>query len=82
VESLGGVVSGTEAIFTWVNPDPQPGDLYLWRSVVPGEEHAFTEVDIERAALAAESTGRTCIEVVLRRANGASAAQGAEACTP
>lgn len=82
VTSLGGIVTGADAAFTWVNPDPQPGDLYLWREVTPGEVHEYAEVESESVTVAADATGRTCIEVVLRRANGASAAEGAQACTP
>lgn len=82
VTELTGVVEGEQAVFTWTNPDPLEGDSYLWRQVIPGQEFTFEETTENSVTLDADESGRTCIEVVLRRANGKSAVEGVEACTP
>ena len=68
--------------FTWTNPDPLDGDRYLWRAVVPGAQSTFEETAETSVVMAPDASGRTCIEVVLRRADGTSAATGAEGCAP
>lgn len=63
--------AGDQVVFTWVNPDPQPGDAYLWR--------VLSLVDERELAQAADPTvtvpiqdGQTCLEVYLTRAGKAS----------
>lgn len=79
VQSLNGTISGSKATFTWANPDPQDGDTYLWRSVEPGVKHTFATIEETRVVVPA-AEGSTCIEVVLRRANGRSAPEPAAGC--
>lgn len=80
VEDLTGTVEGAEAVFTWTNPDPRDGDLYLWRQDIVGEETA--PEPIEEATVRVPMTGeRTCIEVSLRRVTG-QASQPVSACAP
>lgn len=80
-ELVGESAEGTTT-FTWQNPNPLDGDTYLWRPVVPGEVVQFAETTETTVAFATDPAGRTCIEVVLKRANGSSAAEGKEACAP
>ncbi len=82
VTDLAGVVGEAGATFTWTNPDPQDGDSYYWRLEVPGESFPFDETDAATITVPAAASGRTCIEVVLRRANGTSAAEGVVGCAP
>ena len=82
VADLAGAASADGVAFTWTNPDPTAGDVYLWRPVVPGQEFSFEETDAETATVPADASGRACIEVVLRRADGTSAADSAEGCAP
>ena len=82
VADLVGAVNGASVVFTWTNPQPEPGDSYLWRPVVPGTTTTFAPIEGTSVSVPAEASGRTCIEVVLRRANGASAADGTQGCAP
>ncbi|GGH42244.1 serine/threonine-protein kinase [Microbacterium album] len=82
ITGLAGQPEGGEVAFTWSNPDPREGDTYLWRPVVAGESHTFEETAEPTAVVAADASGRACIEVVLRRANGTSAPEGVEGCAP
>lgn len=77
-----GVVDATGVVFTWTNPDPQDGDTYLWRQEAPGETFSFDETETATITVAPHASGRTCIEVVLRRANGTAAETGAVGCAP
>lgn len=82
VTDLVGVADGADVVFSWTNPEPQQGDAYLWRTVMPGTTTTFAPIDSPTVTIPAEGTGRTCIEVVLRRADGSSAADGVQGCAP
>ncbi|MGC0369908.1 serine/threonine-protein kinase [Microbacterium sp. SLBN-111] len=82
VTGLTGRVTDAGVDFTWTNPDPQPGDAYLWRTVVPGTETTFAEVATPTVQVPVDASGRTCIEVLLRRADGTASATGVEGCAP
>lgn len=82
VEDLTGTATEAGIAFTWTNPDPEPGDVYLWRPIAVGEDVPFEETSEPSATTAADPSGRTCIEVVLRRANGVSADDTAQGCVP
>ncbi|MBK8460839.1 MAG: serine/threonine protein kinase [Micropruina sp.] len=73
VAKLKGVLTAGKVTFTWTNPDPQEGDSYLWRRVEPGVKHTYTQVKATKVTLLPAASGSTCIEVLLRRANGRSA---------
>jgi serine/threonine protein kinase len=68
--------------FTWANPDPQPGDAYLWGLVRPGEETEYSVIEQPEVVVVPEGAGPSCIEVILRRDDGRSAADGATVCGP
>lgn len=65
-------VSGSSVTASWVNPAPAAGDSYLYRIVDPQSPKDYTQTAQLSATLPAQP-GRTCVEVVLRRANGRSA---------
>ena len=67
---------------SWINPQPEDGDAYLWGIVRPGQESSFAVVNDTEIVIPAEPSGQTCVEVVLRREDGRSAADPAVVCTP
>lgn len=73
-------VQGDKVVFTWTNPDPKPGDSYLYVAQVPGTPQVTHETT-EPTASVATQPGRTCITVSTKRANGR-ASDAAEFCTP
>jgi serine/threonine protein kinase len=80
VEGLTGTVKGGVATFTWKNPDPKDGDSYLWRLIEPGVKHTYAPVQSTSVAVPRQADGRTCIEVVLRRATGKTADESVQGC--
>jgi serine/threonine protein kinase len=78
---LTGQVSDAGVVFTWTNPDPRDGDLFLWRIDAPGQEEALTSTD-QTTVTVPEGAGTTCIEVLLRRADGQASQTPAAGCAP
>ncbi|WP_312183069.1 serine/threonine-protein kinase [Arthrobacter sp.] len=76
---LSGSQTAGEAVFTWANPEPQEGDIYLWRSVTATSKGELVRTSEEQAVLPAAG-GQTCIEVQVARANGR-ASEPAAICT-
>lgn len=79
-EDITGVTQGGIVSFTWTNPDPEEGDTYIWYEVTldgPGEPHIVEQAN---ATLEGERTGRTCIEVLIKRADGRSTPEGVRGC--
>lgn len=71
------VAEGLE--FSWDNPDPQPGDRYLWRVADPISPTTY-EATEETSVLLDTVSGRTCVEVLLRRSDGRSSTSPATRC--
>jgi hypothetical protein len=67
--------------FTWQNPSPQPDDTYGYRILDPLEESRFLEVPETTTTVAADPSGRTCVEVVIVR-DGAQSFEERAACVP
>lgn len=69
VEELSGSRDGTALTFTWTNPAPEDGDLYLWNTVdLAGDGKAETT---EKTTVTFEgAAGQVCVDVVLRRGDG------------
>jgi len=67
---LAGIVDGGTAVFTWTNPDPEPGDRYLWGVAVVGTPTAVQPVDQEAVSIPLDGTAQLCVEVSLVRADG------------
>lgn len=73
-------LSSGKVRFTWKNPAPKAGDSYLWRPIEVGVKHPFSSTDETTVTVPGSSSGSTCIEVQLRRADGAVAAENTEGC--
>ncbi|TFD46345.1 serine/threonine protein kinase [Cryobacterium frigoriphilum] len=82
VSELVATVSGTDVAFTWANPTPETGDLYLWRVVETGQDNTVASVAEPSVTVPASASGTTCIEVSLRRDDGRSSADSVLGCTP
>ncbi|MBT0994752.1 serine/threonine protein kinase [Cellulomonas sp. DKR-3] len=68
-------------VFTWVNPDPQPDDTYLWGILTVTGEPELAVVPDPTVAVPADQAGdEVCIEVSIVRADRRSSAKPAEAC--
>ena len=80
---LTGTVGPDGATFTWTNPDPADGDLFLYRVPEAATEVRYSTTADTRVTVPASDEGPTCLEVLLRRTNGrASAAPAATCVTP
>ncbi|KGJ79654.1 hypothetical protein GY21_04295 [Cryobacterium roopkundense] len=79
---LVGAVGSSGVVFTWTNPSPLDGDLYLWREVAAGQEGVVKSVVDATVVVPPSETGRTCIEVSLRRADGRSSTAPSTGCAP
>jgi eukaryotic-like serine/threonine-protein kinase len=66
-----GEAVGSQVVFTWTSPDPEPDDTYLWRVLSLTESTGFARV-AEPTVTVAASDGQTCIEVYLVRHSKAS----------
>ena len=66
--------------FSWTNPDPLEGDAYLWGIAQPGSETEYSV--ITEAEIVVPGAGPTCVDVILRREDGRSAADPATVCGP
>lgn len=68
--------------FTWVNPDPQDGDYYLWNVVTLDDANPAVErADAPSVLVPAAAAGETCIEVTVVRENGR-ASNPSRGCAP
>lgn len=77
---LQGVEEGGEAVFTWTNPDEADGDTYVWYPYTLEGDGEGGLLDTTTVTLPA-SDDRTCIAVMIRRADGKTGSE-ARACTP
>ena len=82
VQDLTGEVAGGKVTFTWRNPEPHDGDVYLWRLDEAGAEHEYQMVEEPRVVVGRAESGRTCIEVMIRRENGRAPDRPAVGCAP
>jgi len=79
-EDLEGTNTAGVVAFTWTNPDPQPDDSYIWYEVTldgPQEAHIVEQTDV---TLEGDRSGRTCIEVLIKRADGRSSPEPIRGC--
>jgi len=79
---LVGVVDGGTATFTWTNPEPEPGDRYLWGVAVVGTPTAVQAVEQPAVSIPFEGTGQLCVEVSIVRADGRFSARPSVECVP
>lgn len=68
----------SEAVFTWTNPDPQPGDRFLWSRTGTGTVE--TPIETSETTVTIDGEPGTCIEVSLVRESGRTSADGVEVC--
>nr|WP_208382442.1 serine/threonine-protein kinase [Microbacterium ulmi] len=79
---LAGAVVDGQVTFTWTNPDPHEGDRYVWGVVTRADaEPDLDSVDAPTVTVPADPSGTTCVEVLVRRANGGSS-EPARSCAP
>ena len=81
-ESLTGAAVDGGVRFTWTNPDPQDGDVYLWGVV--SRTGTVPEIDStpeSEVTVPADPSGETCLEVTTVRANGRASEQ-VRGCVP
>lgn len=70
-------------VFTWHNPDPQPGDGYLWGLLSLTQAPQLALVDVAQVSVpSTKAVGQTCIEVSVRRADGRYSLTPAKGCVP
>jgi len=69
VDELEGVRDGNEITFSWTNPDPEDGDLYLWNAVDLAGAGAKETTEDTTVTVQGEA-GQVCIDVMLRRGDG------------
>lgn len=65
-------IQNGNAIFQWINPDPQQGDTYLWQQVrLDGGEATSANVRTAEVSVPLNGDTQVCIDVSVRRENGA-----------
>ncbi|MEV4991517.1 serine/threonine-protein kinase [Pseudarthrobacter sp. LMD1-1-1.1] len=82
VTALTGKVEGQKVVFSWSDPDPKEGDSYLWRTVEQGSSSPLAEISGPTVTVPAASSGRTCVEVLLRRSSGRTSDEPSLGCVP
>ncbi|MEU2204048.1 serine/threonine-protein kinase [Microbacterium oleivorans] len=71
-EKSASTIRGGKVIFRWVNPDPQEGDTYVWQRVrLDGGEAAAENVAKTSVVVPLDGDTQVCIDVSVRRENGA-----------
>jgi serine/threonine protein kinase len=79
---LKGVRTEGNVKFTWANPEPKTGDVYMWRSVSVLDSGEYSAATSPEVVVAAAPGTEACIEVVIRRSSGRASAEPARACVP
>ena len=67
-----GRYQGTTAVFAWANPDPKPGDSYVWHPLDQGgsgDRGRSVQTRQPTASIDNPQGGQTCISVTLVRAD-------------
>lgn len=70
VEELAGTRAGSSITFTWTNPSPEDGDLYLWSKVDLTGAAAPERTENNTVTFEGAASGQVCIDVMLRRDDG------------
>ncbi len=79
---LEGEIQGDSVFFTWTNPEPEDGDMYLWGEQVAGEAVAMETTEDTSVHIPYIEGETVCIEVLVRRADGRASAEPAVGCAP
>ena len=72
VDDLTGTRDGDTVSFSWSNPDAADGDSYIWNQVTLDGADQVQQTDETEVTLPGAHPERTCIEVVVKRADGRS----------
>ncbi len=75
------VAADGAVVFSWTNPDPEPGDRYLWGVASAGRPTTLDTVDEPQVQVYPEQPGQLCVEVSIVRSDGRYSAQPAVGCT-
>jgi len=68
--------------FTWTNPEPLAGDLYLWGLAVAGKDPVLAVVDKASIAFPPSPVGTpVCVEISIKRADGRYSTEPAVGCS-
>lgn len=70
VDRLAGTRDGTAITFSWSNPSPEDGDLYLWNTVDLAGSGGTETTKETTVAFEGAASGQVCIDVMLRRGDG------------
>ncbi|MCK6079748.1 serine/threonine protein kinase [Microbacterium sp. EYE_5] len=66
-----GRVDGDQAVFRWINPDPQEGDTFLWQQVrLDGGAAASSNITESTVTVPLGDDTQVCIDVSVRRDTG------------
>ena len=86
VENLSGMLTGSGKVrFTWVNPDPRPGDTYKWFLSTDGPSEDYRATTTPEAEVALGSRDFACIAVMIVRRDGSASLMAPDAafkCAP
>ncbi len=80
VTNVEATVTGDQVTFTWINPDPQEGDVFRYQLIDPRGEAAPDSV-VEPTVSVTALEGDTCVDIYLVRSNGRSS-QPVRGCAP
>lgn len=81
VDLAGEKVDG-EAVFSWENPAPQSGDVFMWRTASVTNAGKYRPVQEPEVSVELGRDGQTCIDVVIRRESGKYSVDPVTACVP
>ena len=62
--------TGTAITFSWKNPSPEDGDLYLWNTVDLAGGGATETTEETTVTFEGAASGQVCVDVMLRRGDG------------
>ena len=75
------VATDGSVVFSWTNPDPEPGDRYLWGVASAGRPTTLDTVDEPQVQVYPDRPGQLCVEVSVVRSDGRYSAEPAVGCT-
>jgi serine/threonine protein kinase len=80
VTDLKGTSDAGVVSFTWTNPAPEKGDSYFWYEYTLDGPGTLQPTDKTSVTLEGARSGRTCIEVLIKRADGRSSPDPVRGC--
>ncbi|MGN7978303.1 serine/threonine-protein kinase [Microbacterium sp. 22195] len=80
VADLKGTSDAGVVTFTWTNPDPEKGDSYIWYEYTLDGPGTLQTTEKTSVTLDGARTGATCVEVLIKRADGRSSPDPVRGC--